>query len=205
MPKSPWNATEIARTIKALKYEEEHGTSQLRVPVEVIGAGQFRGRVGALRGGNTVVILEFRGRPACFAVPHPVEVWEDSSTFLSRVIARRNQFLQPPFCEPAHPWADQTPRVEVGSMDKFRRETAWVFANVLRNTVFLATYYQQYEVMSLIPVPPDMPMPLVQLLARFGNRFIRLPKATLLATLDDTDLRAPLEFVSPEALANHND
>jgi hypothetical protein len=205
MPKSEWNATEIAKTIKALEYEEAYGTDQLRVPVEVIGAGKFRSRVGTLRGGNTVVIVKFRGKPACFAVPHPVEVWQDSSKFLKRVVARRNQFLQPPYCEPSHPWASQAPRVEVGTMETIRRQNAQVFAYVLRNTVYVATYYDQYEVLSLIPVPPGMPTPLVQLLARLGNRFIRLPKSTLLATLDDTDLRAPLEYVSPEALANHNE
>jgi hypothetical protein len=195
-----WNTDEIKKTVKAFEYAGENENAKvLRVPVEVIESAEFRRRVGTLRGGNTVVIVTFRGAPACVAIPHPVSLWDDGQRFVSRVIAGRNQYLTAPYCEPDHPWHTMTTEVKVGPMEEIRRKTAWVFANVLRNTVFLATYYDQYEVLSLIPVPPGMPMAAVQILARSANRYVRLPKSAGMATLEEHGMLAPLSVAEEAA------
>jgi hypothetical protein len=171
-----WNADEVEKVRQSLEFAEEKGDADaLKNPVETLATGVFRSRVGQLRGGETAVIVTFRGKPAAIATPHPIDAWKDSKHFVARMVGLRNTYLSPPYHEPGHPWADGLAKVELGTMEQVRRKTAQVFAHVLRNTVFVMTYYDEYEVMSLIPIPPDMPEPLVQIVARSVERLVTLP------------------------------
>jgi hypothetical protein len=199
MEQHRWDVSEVNKTLQAVAYPGEHPASDfLSTPVETLSAAAFRSRVGTLRGGNTVVIVQYRGKPAAFAVPHPISTWDDSKEFVSRSVSGRNMLMAPPFCEPTHPWATEQTKVEVGPMEDVRRQTAKVFAHVLRNTVYLMTYYDQYEVMSLIPIPPDMPEPMVQIMARAANRLVRQPDRPVYRLEREIDLDASVVFPDRE-------
>jgi hypothetical protein len=192
MPDSPWNSEEIAKLRRRLELSEQEGDAgPLKVQVESISAAEFRSKAGQLRGGSTVVVVTYRNAPAALAVPHPIDAWQDAKTFISRLVAYRNLYLVPPYRDPTHPWAEGLTQIKTGTMETIRRQTASVFAHVLRNVVFLMTYYDQYEVMSLIPIPPDTPEEIIQGIARPIAALVQLPLTADVLDVGEPDTRLP--------------
>ncbi len=166
MSEDSWNPDEIE------KLRTGDGSLPEQPPIEILSVASFRNQAGQLRGGETAKIVHYRGRPACIAVPHPLDVWSDSSEFTAALVTIRDRYLEPPCREPAHPWLSQPPKMQTGSMEAIRRGVAQIFAHVLRNTVYVTTYYDQYQVMSLIPIPPDAPEPVVQAIGQSIQRIL---------------------------------
>lgn len=155
--------------------------------VKVISVADLRREIGKLRGGRQCRIVLYRGKPACLVVPHPIDYWERSAPFMGMIAAIRNSWLSEPYADPSHDWAEEQTEVQIGTMEDVRRGTAQVFGHLLRNSAYMLTYYDRYEVMTLLPVPADMEPVDLAAMSMIIQRVVRFPGAYDVLDLSQVD------------------